>query len=275
MAIKKLYTIDHWKSQLSVLDIKKQTLEIAVQSDLQDLIVDMSLLYSPSIYKQVMGKLLDSSLIDDFVASGKSKLVFHFNANSTSGEDVGELTIPEHIINLVRINPSELKTNFITSLKESENKPVCDPYGWKKIQQRISNVGHLEKVTEIWGIEKWIFKGYVYEFSGHEKLSYSDNQKPLLIMEYFDQETKKFEKLRRSQGSHTKKQELTKRKRIPERVRNEVWRRDEGKCVKCDSREKLEYDHIIPISKGGSNTARNIELLCEECNRSKGNRIEG
>ena len=61
---------------------------------------------------------------------------------------------------------------------------------------------------------------------------------------------------------------------IPEEVRYKVWRRDEGKCVKCGSRDKLEYDHIIPISKGGSNTARNIELLCENCNREKRDHIQ-
>ena len=61
---------------------------------------------------------------------------------------------------------------------------------------------------------------------------------------------------------------------IPSSVRMEVWRRDGGKCVKCGSREKLEYDHIIPISKGGSNTARNIELLCEKCNRTKRDSIQ-
>jgi Holliday junction resolvasome RuvABC ATP-dependent DNA helicase subunit len=56
---------------------------------------------------------------------------------------------------------------------------------------------------------------------------------------------------------------------IPSEVRREVWRRDSGKCVKCGSRERLEFDHIIPVIKGGSNTARNIELLCEICNRTK------
>jgi hypothetical protein len=59
------------------------------------------------------------------------------------------------------------------------------------------------------------------------------------------------------------------REAIPQRVRHEVWRRDQGRCVDCGSRERLEFDHIIPVSKGGSNTARNIELRCEACNRRK------
>jgi Holliday junction DNA helicase RuvB len=61
---------------------------------------------------------------------------------------------------------------------------------------------------------------------------------------------------------------------IPSAIRREVWRRDGGKCVKCGSRKNLEYDHIIPVSQGGSNTARNIELLCEACNRSKSDSIQ-
>ena len=61
---------------------------------------------------------------------------------------------------------------------------------------------------------------------------------------------------------------------IPSAVRREVWRRDEGKCVKGGSRKNLEYDHIIPVAEGGSNTARNIELLCEACNRAKSDLIQ-
>ncbi len=56
---------------------------------------------------------------------------------------------------------------------------------------------------------------------------------------------------------------------IPKEVKVSVWRRDKGQCVQCGSKEKLEYDHIIPVSKGGSNTERNIQLLCEKCNRQK------
>jgi 5-methylcytosine-specific restriction endonuclease McrA len=61
-----------------------------------------------------------------------------------------------------------------------------------------------------------------------------------------------------------------KREPVLAEVRREVWRRDQGRCVHCGSQKKLEYDHTLPVSKGGSNTARNIQLLCERCNRSKG-----
>lgn len=34
-----------------------------------------------------------------------------------------------------------------------------------------------------------------------------------------------------------------------------------------------ELDHIIPISKGGEHTYRNVQLLCRKCNLKKGNKI--
>jgi hypothetical protein len=63
--------------------------------------------------------------------------------------------------------------------------------------------------------------------------------------------------------------QISRSRRISDEVRLEVWKRDEGMCVMCSSQEWIEYDHIIPFSKGGSNTARNIQLLCESCNRTK------
>lgn len=60
---------------------------------------------------------------------------------------------------------------------------------------------------------------------------------------------------------------------IPRDVKDSVWNRDGGRCVECGSNKNLEFDHIIPHSKGGSNTYRNIQLLCESCNRSKSDKI--
>ncbi|MBA3370265.1 MAG: HNH endonuclease [Thermoleophilaceae bacterium] len=37
----------------------------------------------------------------------------------------------------------------------------------------------------------------------------------------------------------------------------------------CGSQERLESDHIIPVSKGGSNTEPNTQLRCERCNGSE------
>lgn len=60
------------------------------------------------------------------------------------------------------------------------------------------------------------------------------------------------------------------RKAIPDDVKVFVWQRDGGVCVKCGSNRNLEFDHIIPVASGGANTARNLQILCESCNREKG-----
>ena len=62
-------------------------------------------------------------------------------------------------------------------------------------------------------------------------------------------------------------------RRISQSVKDKVWNRDGGKCVLCGSNENIEFDHIVPFSKGGANTYRNIQILCESCNRRKSDNI--
>jgi len=35
----------------------------------------------------------------------------------------------------------------------------------------------------------------------------------------------------------------------------------------------LEFDHIIPVAKGGANTIDNVQILCRRCNGQKSDRI--
>jgi hypothetical protein len=60
---------------------------------------------------------------------------------------------------------------------------------------------------------------------------------------------------------------------IPSDVKMLVWSRDGGGCTGCGAQEKLHFDHIIPVAKGGGSTAENIQILCETCNLKKSDKI--
>jgi hypothetical protein len=61
------------------------------------------------------------------------------------------------------------------------------------------------------------------------------------------------------------------RRSISKAIKIAVWQRDGGKCIVCGGTDNLHFDHIVPISKGGtSDTADNIQLLCARHNLAKG-----
>jgi 5-methylcytosine-specific restriction endonuclease McrA len=61
-----------------------------------------------------------------------------------------------------------------------------------------------------------------------------------------------------------------------ETVRLSEWKelldKHGGRCVRCGSQDHIQVDHIIPLSKGGTNTLDNIQPLCRRCNSGKKNR---
>ena len=63
---------------------------------------------------------------------------------------------------------------------------------------------------------------------------------------------------------------------IPQPVKIAVITRDGGKCRRCGSTQDLQYDRIVPNSRGGSITdANNIRLLCRKCSSLKSDRNAG
>lgn len=57
---------------------------------------------------------------------------------------------------------------------------------------------------------------------------------------------------------------------FPESVKREIWLRDRGMCRNCGDDQYLEYDHVVPWSRGGYSTLGNGQLLCRRCNNAKG-----
>lgn len=69
------------------------------------------------------------------------------------------------------------------------------------------------------------------------------------------------------------------REYISEDTRYSILQRAGFKCQACGAKPSstnnvtLHIDHVIPHSLGGSNNPKNLQVLCMECNISKGNRF--
>ena len=60
---------------------------------------------------------------------------------------------------------------------------------------------------------------------------------------------------------------------IPSTFREEVFKRNDHRCVVCGNKEDLTVDHVYPESLGGSLTLENTQTLCRSCNSSKSDRV--
>lgn len=70
------------------------------------------------------------------------------------------------------------------------------------------------------------------------------------------------------------------RKRFSPRVIQKLFRKQEGRCAYCDVSLVFEerttgsptgwsLDHVIPMTRGGKDSIKNIVIACNECNLDK------
>ena len=69
---------------------------------------------------------------------------------------------------------------------------------------------------------------------------------------------------------------------IPASVKSAVWERDGGQCTftsdsghRCQSRKRLEFDHVEPVARGGAGTVENLRLVCRAHNQYLAERAFG
>ena len=131
-----------------------------------------------------------------------------------------------------------------------------------------TNIYHNEKDGIIVSFLISLIKkdGFEFYYIGNEY----DNPITLVIKNNnFEEETTKTE-IKKSQN---------KRKTIPTGLRYDILHRDNFKCCICgrtakEDGVKLHIDHIIPVSKGGTNDVSNLRTLCQDCNLGKSNKLE-
>lgn len=68
--------------------------------------------------------------------------------------------------------------------------------------------------------------------------------------------------------------------RIPKDVQQRVREQAEERCGYCQSQQKyvlgkLEIDHLIPRSQGGTDAEENLWLACRLCNNAKRDQTQG
>lgn len=57
--------------------------------------------------------------------------------------------------------------------------------------------------------------------------------------------------------------------------RRYVMLRDGCRCVRCGTEYDLTVDHILPLSRGGTDVTENLQAIGGRCNMAKGNRLPG
>jgi 5-methylcytosine-specific restriction endonuclease McrA len=108
-----------------------------------------------------------------------------------------------------------------------------------------------------------IFRGFKLVYKGKAEIVESDKENPIISS------TNIF--FKRPSVIRLKSYILHPYKKVP-MTRQNIYKRDDFKCVYCSSKKNLTLDHVFPKSRGGQNNWKNLVTCCFDCNSRKGDK---
>lgn len=177
----------------------------------------------------------------------------------TTGKGAGTRTIPLPFVQFLSADEH----------RQSFDSPLC-------IERLATNPNREEESPPVPTGRIWLYRDAFYVTDRSPKTSELDEVTIRIKALYFQddlalkrlrEQVANFEAIGRVSGDKAGRQP------IPDDVKLLVWSRDGAACVRCRATVDLQFDHIIPLSRGGGDQAENIQLLCRSCNLSKGSRL--
>ena len=165
----------------------------------------------------------------------------------------------------------ERKDDILKELDRIVLTPELNELVKKEIEEikKIIKTGIIDRTRPLDGVRKRSFEKIVSEFNPDDYPEHIPNQIYELKCSIFghicpvvfvgESITETSEKRRKGRY-------------ISFKTKMRVVRRDNYTCQSCSCHlqdDEVEFDHIIPVSKGGSSEEHNIRLTCFRCNRDK------
>ena len=157
----------------------------------------------------------------------------------------------------------KVKTFIQIGNKKYYSKELTTKALFREKKERSNSSPQLFSAVK--GVNYWRYKDKWY--ADDDDLKQDD---VLALINSYDLQLKKKISEARTASAAARAPDGSLREMIPEDVRHAVWQRDAGSCRLCGASTELQYDHLIPVSMGGANSADNLQILCGPCNRRKG-----
>ena len=182
-----------------------------------------------------------------------------------------------------------IKPKILTFNKIMKGKKICDKWGPWRFEDNLVLVNgedyeiDLEQINSSAKMLDWIFQ---INGKGREEFcvtslvqAFRDIFKPQSNCCSFGAD-KQFSgsKLAKEYRSKLRSKRQKTRSYLKPSLRFKILHRDRYRCQACGASAAngadLHVDHILPVSKGGTNDESNLRTLCSECNIGRGNRYD-